>query len=195
MTESPRGDQSPSVVSLLETRPAVETADRDLRTIFRMHSPYVWNTLRRMGVGPSDLEDVTQDVFLQVGKHMEDYDSSRPIKPWLFGFAFRIASQYRRRAHRRRETSAEIDTLEHPGALQDETLGAQDDRQLVLSALESVELGRRAVFVLHEIDGVGMAAIAQTLAIPVNTAYSRLRVAREEFAAAVKRLRPEGKRR
>jgi len=44
------------------------------------------------------------------------------------------------------------------------------------------------VFVLHEIDGEPIPAVAEALAIPVNTAYSRLRVAREEFSASVKRL-------
>ena len=68
---------------------------------------------------------------------------------------------------------------------------ADQDRRLVLRALEAVELDRRAVFVLYEIDGESMNAIAQSLGIPVNTAYSRLRLARDEFAAAVKRLRGE----
>jgi RNA polymerase sigma-70 factor (ECF subfamily) len=59
----------------------------------------------------------------------------------------------------------------------------------VLEALDAIDLDRRAVFVLYEIDGVTMDEIARSLGIPVNTAYSRLRVARGEFAAAVKRLK------
>jgi RNA polymerase sigma-70 factor (ECF subfamily) len=52
-----------------------------------------------------------------------------------------------------------------------------------------VEIDRRAVFVLHDIHEVPVPEVAETLGVPLNTAYSRLRIAREEFATAVKRLR------
>jgi RNA polymerase sigma-70 factor (ECF subfamily) len=67
-----------------------------------------------------------------------------------------------------------------------------EDRKLVLAALDAIEMDRRAVFVLYEIDEVPMEEVARSLGIPVNTGYSRLRLARAEFAAAVKRLRPNG---
>jgi RNA polymerase sigma-70 factor (ECF subfamily) len=154
-----------------------------------MHAAYVWNTLRRLGVRTSDLEDLTQDVFLHAQRRLKEYDPARPVRPWLFGFAYRIASQHRRRAHHRREIQGEPDAAEAPGARADELIEAREDRTLVLRALDAIELERRAVFVLHEIDEVAMADIATTLGIPVNTAYSRLRVARNEFVAAARRLR------
>jgi RNA polymerase sigma-70 factor (ECF subfamily) len=52
-------------------------------------------------------------------------------------------------------------------------------------------MDRRAVFVLYDIDGEPMKEIARSLGIPVNTAYSRLRLARSEFGLAVKRLRAQ----
>jgi RNA polymerase sigma-70 factor (ECF subfamily) len=191
MTNALRPGQSMVVASreVPETRPAGKPVD--LRELFAMHAPYVWNTLRRLGVPQPDLEDVTHDVFLQVQRHLGDYDAARPVRPWLFGFAFRVASQHRRKAHRRRETPGLDQAHEavDPGALPDARIAAEQDRRLVLDALEAIDLDRRAVFVLYEIDGVPMDEIARALGIPVNTAYSRLRVARTEFAAAVKRLR------
>ncbi len=154
-----------------------------------MHAGYVWNTLRRLGASPLDLEDLTHDVFIQVHRHLGNYDPHRPIRPWLFGFAFRVASQHRRRAHHRHEICDVPDAAPDRGAAPDELLAAADDRRLVVAALEGIDLQRRAVFVLHEIDGVCMEEIARSLGIPLNTAYSRLRVARTEFAAAVKRRR------
>ena len=161
-----------------------------LRELFATHAPYVWNTLRRFGVPDSDLEDVTHDVFVQVQRHLADYDPALPVRPWLFGFAFRLASQRRRRAFRRHETQSGQDhEAVDPAALPDERLAAAQDRRLVLRALEAIDLERRAVFVLSQIDEAPMAEVARALGIPVNTAYSRLRAARVEFAAAVKRLR------
>jgi RNA polymerase sigma-70 factor (ECF subfamily) len=161
----------------------------ELRDVFDAHAAYVWNTLRRLGAPASDLEDLTHDVFVQVQRHLADYDLSRPIKPWLFGFAFRIYAQYRRRAKRRPESpSDKVDAVD-PAALADERMAVEHDRRLVIAALDAIEQDRRAVFVLYELDGVPMDEIARTLGIPANTAYSRLRVARAEFKAAVVRLR------
>jgi RNA polymerase sigma-70 factor (ECF subfamily) len=57
------------------------------------------------------------------------------------------------------------------------------------AALETLEFGRRAVFILYELDGCSMQEIAVALGIPVNTAYSRLRLAREQFQASLARMR------
>ncbi len=162
--------------------------------LFLMHADYVWTSLRRLGIPEADLEDLTHEVFLQVHARLADYDPARPAKPWLFGFAFRIASQYRRRAHRRYETHGEPDVARDPAPPADEKLAADDDRRLVLAALEGIDLDRRAVFVLFEIDREPMDRIAASLGIPVNTAYSRLRVARDEFRAAVRRIQLRGGR-
>ena len=51
------------------------------------------------------------------------------------------------------------------------------------------ELSRRAVFVLHELDGFTCEEIARTLEIPIGTSYSRLRLARQDFSAAMHRFR------
>ena len=48
---------------------------------------------------------------------------------------------------------------------------------------------QRAVFVLYEVDEIPMKEIAESLGIPANTAYSRLRLAREVFAAHAQKNR------
>jgi RNA polymerase sigma-70 factor (ECF subfamily) len=57
------------------------------------------------------------------------------------------------------------------------------------AALEAVELNRRAVFLMHEVDGFSIPEVSEALSIPLNTAYSRLRLARQEFRERVRRLR------
>jgi RNA polymerase sigma-70 factor (ECF subfamily) len=168
----------------------------DLCRLFEAEGAYVWNSLRRLGVPPSDLEDLTHDLFLEVQRRLDDYDPGRPVRPWLFGFALRLALRHRKRAHRRYEQpSTGQENVADASALPDQQLAARQDRRLVLSALEGIDMSRRAVFVLHDIDGESMPEIARALGLPVNTAYSRLRAARADFAAAVRRLRPEEGRR
>ncbi|HVH46210.1 MAG TPA: sigma-70 family RNA polymerase sigma factor [Labilithrix sp.] len=165
--------------------------------VFESEFGYVYNTLRRLGVREHDLKDQTQEVFLTVHQIIADYDPSRPLRPWLFGIAYRIAARYRGRAHRRREVFGEGDEDLAAGAVDpspraDAELESARRRALVLAAIEQIDLPRRGVFVMNEIDGHPMPEIAAALGIPLNTAYSRLRLARQDFAAAVKRLREEG---
>lgn len=165
------------------------------RALFLEHASYVASSLRRLGIRERDLEDLTHDVFLAVYRRFKDYDPQRPIKPWLFGFAVRIALGHKRRKSYSREVATadvEAAAAGMPGGsapAADEEVAARQSRSLVLAALGAVSEERRPVFILHDIDGVPMPDIASSLGIPLNTGYSRLRLARSEFAAAVHRIR------
>jgi RNA polymerase sigma-70 factor (ECF subfamily) len=60
---------------------------------------------------------------------------------------------------------------------------------MVIRVLDKLDLDRRAVLVMHDLEGQTVPEIAAALGVPVATAYSRLRLAREDVAAALKRLR------
>jgi RNA polymerase sigma-70 factor (ECF subfamily) len=164
-------------------------ARADFRALFDVELPYVWKTLRRLGVREPDLADVAHDVFVIVFRRLDDYDASRPIKPWLFGISYRVARDHRRLARHAREVQGapEIDAPD-PALRADDRIVLAEDQRLVREALDTLEDERRAVFVLFELDGTPMPEVAVALGIPLNTAYSRLRLAREDFRAAVTRL-------
>jgi hypothetical protein len=73
-----------------------------------------------------------------------------------------------------------------PGA--EEHLASARARSLVLKALASLPEKQRTLIVMHDLDGASMREIADTLAVPLFTAYSRLRSARQAFAKSVRRL-------
>jgi RNA polymerase sigma-70 factor (ECF subfamily) len=168
---------------------AAATKAGDFSRLFRAEFAYVWASLRRLGVRTADVEDVAHDVFMQVYAKFEAFEPGRPARPWLFGFAFRAASDYRRRARLRVEVLGSEHEPPDRAPLPEELLGRRQDSELVIEALETIELDRRAVLVAFELDETPMKAIAEALEIPLHTAYSRLRTAREEFAAAVRRGR------
>jgi RNA polymerase sigma-70 factor (ECF subfamily) len=157
--------------------------------VFDEHFDYVWNTLRRLGVRESDLEDLAHEVFLKVHARLADYDAARPMRPWLFGFAYRVASDHRRLARHRLEVLGAPIEATDPVRPPDERIEAHEEHTLLEAALAGMDFDRRAVLLLHDVDEVPVPAIALELGIPVNTAYSRLRLAREELAIAVNRLR------
>jgi RNA polymerase sigma-70 factor (ECF subfamily) len=157
--------------------------------IFRAEFDYVWNSLRRLGVPLRDLEDLTHDVFFRIYERLADYDRARPLRPWLFGFSFRVASDYRRRFSNRREVLSPASETSDPAPTALDRLVQAEAMTLARTALEGIEIERRAVFILHELDGSSVPEIANALGLPLNTTYSRLRVAREEFRAALQRER------
>ena len=63
-----------------------------------------------------------------------------------------------------------------------------ETQELARQALSKVEPARRAVLILSYFEGLSVPDIASTLDIPVNTAYSRLNRARQEFSEAARRL-------
>ena len=171
--------------------------DAGFLDLFREHAAYVAESLRRLGVAPADSEDMTHEVFLAVHRRFSTYDGTRSAKPWLFAFAIRIASNYRHRSSFRNEvlgaSGNDPDIADsRPDVLA--KLEQEAARQQVHDALSALPFERRAVFIMYELDQRSMNEIAKDLAIPLATAYSRLRIGREEFEAAVRRQHVESNR-
>ena len=147
---------------------------------------YLLGSLRRLGVPQPETEDVLHEVFLVMLARWDDYDRARPLRPWLFGSAFRVASTHRRKGMR--EVLGEDHDAEDPRQGPEADVEATQSRALLLAALAQVPIERRAVLIMYEIDEASMRDIAKHLAIPIFTAYSRLRKARQELDLALLRL-------
>ena len=173
---------------LLGTATAPTPGTVDFQRLYKQEFGYAWRTLRRLGVRESDLADLAHDFFIVVFPHLSDYDASRPVRPWLFGIAFRVVSDYRRSARLARETLGDAPDVIDRAPPIDEQIAERQAREAVMRVLDTLDLYRRAVLIMHDIDGHPVPQIAAALAIPVPTAYSRLRLAREDVAAAIKRL-------
>lgn len=187
MNESSDKDQR-EVDRAVEVAPAESSPPPAFREVFEREVPFVYNSLRRLGIRPSDLADVTQEVFVTVASILPDYDPTRPIRPWLFGIAYRVGLRYAQAAYRRREVPSQIPDSLDPRPAPDASVESGQVRDRVRAALEKVEPSRRAVLLLAYFDDMSVPEIAATLQIPLNTAYSRLHRARQEFAEAARRV-------
>lgn len=152
----------------------------------------VWRMLQRLRVPEADLADAVHDVFVVVHQKLTDYDPQRPLLAWLYGIAYRVACEDRRRLRRTPLAQGEVEMQDH-GPTPDEVLAARQAQEQVLRALETLDIEKRAVFVMHDASGLAMPEVAAALRIPLNTAYSRLRLARERFAVAIRRDAARGK--
>ncbi len=172
-----------------DTSPPLGPASPAFEAAYRAEFSYVWHSLRRLGIDDRDLEDLTHDVFMVAHRRFEEYDSSRPIRPWLFGIALRLVSHFRARAHHAREVFTDAPHVHDESAAPDEVASARQQRSILFAALAGLSPEKQSVFVMHDLNGHNMPEVAQALAIPLNTAYSRLRLARADLVDAIVRLR------
>jgi RNA polymerase sigma-70 factor, ECF subfamily len=153
---------------------------------FRTEFEYVQRTLRRLGTEQSEVDDLAQEVFLVLHRRWSEFDQSRPLRPYLFGVAVRIAlANQRKRAREVAFGNIELSD-DDPGP--EEVLSNKQTRALVQAALKRIPLPRRTVLVMHELDRVPVTEVAAMLSIPLFTVYSRLRKAREELKLETQRI-------
>lgn len=175
-----------SHLQLVSPPPPGVSADEECLAAFQNELDYVFRTLRRLGIAQSELEDLAQEVFMALRGAWVEYDKNRPLRPYLFGIAFRLACTHQRK--RRREVSFGMVEVSDVGPGPDDALHKKQARALLLAALERVPLRRRAVLIMHDIDDVPVGEVAAALGVPLFTAYSRLRKARTELETAVRRM-------
>jgi RNA polymerase sigma-70 factor, ECF subfamily len=162
-----------------------------LREVFDDHAPFVWRTLRHLGVREADLPDVCQDVFLTVHRKIEGFEGRSSLRTWLYGICLRTASDHRRRAHVRRERIVAEPPPSSVGPTQHDDYERGEARRLLAELLDELDEDKRAVFVLYEIEELGMKEVAEIIGCPLQTAYSRLHAARKAVIEAGLRRRGE----
>lgn len=152
--------------------------------VCRSEAPYVVRVLRYFGVAEKDVPDTAQEVFLVVHRKLGEFEQRSSLRTWLYRICQRAASDYRKRAHVRRE----VVTGEPLGQEIVDGVGAVEGaeaRSLLMNALARLDDEKRAVFVLFEIEGLEMKEVAEVVGCPLQTAYSRLHAARRILADAI----------
>jgi len=157
--------------------------------VYDHHVAFVWRVLRSLGVPPAQLEDAAQDVFVVVHRRLGDFEGRSAITTWLFGITRKVAAKHRKRAPLAGPPSELMSTADPFRDAARAEAAAQ-----VAAILDRMDDDKRIVFALVELEHQSVADVARMLGINSNTASSRLRLARGEFAAAVKRERAKGSR-
>jgi len=184
-----RANANPTRSATSDDRVRDSNEPLDIRAIYDAHAGFVWLSLQRLGVQPSDLDDVAQEVFMVVHRRLESFDRAGRFTTWLFGICLRVAANYRRR----RRSSHEV-LLGDSGddgssilAAPDNLLARREERHLADWALGRLDVEKRATFVMFEVESLSCEEIAKIMNVPVGTVYSRLHAARRQLEKAIAR--------
>jgi RNA polymerase sigma-70 factor (ECF subfamily) len=159
---------------------------------------FVWRVIARLGVPPSAVPDVAQEVFVVVHKKLAEFQGLSSIRTWLFQIARLAVQDYRRTVRRkeppRSEEGLDADRLPSSGSSPEAAAAKSQAARLLHVILSDMDDQKREVFVLAELEQLPVPEIAEAIGVNVNTAYSRLRLAREAFNQAVARHQARDRR-
>jgi RNA polymerase sigma-70 factor, ECF subfamily len=194
MATSPAEAAGRPTTTLVETGPTLPIPS--FEELCTRYFEFVWKCARAFGSKADEIDDVVQDVFLVVQRRHTDLREEGLARSWIYSITRRVVSSHRRRRRERdSRMAADVDSLRSP---EQSPLAAAErnvEVRVLSTLLEGLDERKREVFVLSEILEMSGSEIAETLGVPMNTVYSRLRAAREEFDAAAQRQRKSLERR
>jgi RNA polymerase sigma-70 factor, ECF subfamily len=161
------------------------------REVFEQHLPFVWRALRSMGAPTADLDDLCQEVFVVVHRRLREFEGRSSLSSWLYAICWRVWQDQRRRAYRRHETTTAAPPDRATGTTPGDTAAHNESTALLGAILDRLDGSKRAVFVLYEIEQLGMKEVAAALECPLQTAYTRLHAARDYVRREWRRLTQE----
>ena len=161
---------------------AARTSDErpTLEALYRDHADFVWRTVRRLGVPDEAAEDVVQEVFIVVRRRLPDYEGRGAPTTWLFAIARGVAANWRR-SRQRAERRLRVVPDPEPAGTPEDAVRRKRVKSLIQGLLDELEPKQRIVFELADIEGMSGPEVAEALGVPLNTVYSRLRLARRRF--------------
>ena len=156
------------------------------RALFARHRNDVARLVYRMLNAPADLDDVVQEVFVQVFRSLKDFRGQSKFSTWLHRVTVNVVLMHRRSARSRPVLAEELPgelVADEGQTLPDEDVDRLERMRAFQRLLARLAEKKRVVFVLHELEGMSPAEIADVVGAPVLTVRTRLFYARRELEA------------
>jgi RNA polymerase sigma-70 factor (ECF subfamily) len=162
-----------------------------MTALFRTHTPQMYAVAFTILANRADAEDALQESWLRICQVFDRYDPARDFARWCLRITANQARDLRRR--RTHRVTAPLDEA-HAAACQGlswDPAEIREFRQQLADAVLTLPVRQRVVFVLHDVQGVLHADIADVLQIPIGTARADLHHARRRLRHALRSWRDE----
>jgi RNA polymerase sigma-70 factor (ECF subfamily) len=146
-------------------------------SLYDVLAPTVFGVVRRVLRDPSQAEEVTQEIFVEIWKQATRYDAERGgVRTWAVTIAHRRAIDRVRseQSHRDRQRSVGAASLDVPATPEDDAIDA-DDRSRARAAMATLPAAQREALELAFYDGLTHVQIADHLGVALGTVKTRIR--------------------
>jgi RNA polymerase sigma-70 factor (ECF subfamily) len=173
---------------------------RALEALLDRHQTRVLRLTRLLGVRPQDRDDVAQDVFLRVFRHLAGFRAGHSFAGWLYRVTVNVVRDHRAERGRLRERETAWapahDDLEAAGPAEDPhaTAEERDLARALEEALDRLTERERAVFVLLEMEGRDTLEVARALGVTRVTVRRHLGLARRRLREILENRESRGGR-
>lgn len=178
---------------------ALRARDEDAFTeLVRVYQHKVFNVTYRILGDRHEAEDVAQEVFISVFKHIEQFRGDAKFSTWIYRIAtnharnrIKYLGRRQRKQHQDIEDTPEGDVLDNPLGEHvprpDRQVQAQQLELIIKEGLEALRPEHREIIVLRDIEALSYQEISEITGLAEGTVKSRLfraRVALKEFVTA-----------
>jgi len=170
--------------------------ERAFTELSQRYHPRLVNFLTRRTGDRERAEDMTQETFLRVFRHIHRFDTSKKFSTWIYTIASNLGKNELRNRSRSplvlyQTLSKYKDATDAPLEWEDARFRPEDLyrkrhlRKLVKTVADRLPEHHRNVFVLREMEGKTYEEIAELTGTKVGTVKSRLNRARTSFALII----------
>jgi len=148
-------------------------------TLYERHHRRIYSLCLRMVANPTEAEDLTQEVFVQLFRKIGSFRGESAFTTWLHRLTINhVLMHFRKRGVRLEKTTeeGEIDEIQDLKSTSESPRFI--DRIALEKAISQLPPGYRTVFVLHDIEGFEHTEVADLLGVSVGTSKSQLHKAR-----------------
>jgi RNA polymerase sigma-70 factor, ECF subfamily len=167
-------------VDLDLTRSIASVADGDqaaFASLYDALAPTVYGVVRRVLRDPSQADEVTQEVFVEIWRQASRFDPDRgSVRTWAVVIAHRRAVDRVRseQSHRDRQTTVGAAAVEAPATPEDDAIELDEGRR-ARAALQTLPEAQREALELAFYDGLTHIQIADRLGLALGTVKTRIR--------------------
>ena len=192
MTESNSSFDAAAISSDADRDPGVSARRLpSFQTIYKQYFDFVWSSARHLGAAADAVDDVVQDAFIVIHSRLATLQNPEALRSWIYGIVRRTVSDHRRSRRNRDAAGARLGAeVRAAGPHQPSPLDFAErsaELDLLERVLAELDEAKREIFVMVEVLEMTVPEVVQALEIPLNTAYSRLRLARKLFDEALTR--------